>query len=483
MIFLIFSTQLFYDLTHFNKSDIIYLIEEPRYFNDFKFHKLKLAYQRATMKKYYDRLKDNNYKVEYIENKNVNDNFYKKLNVNKEIKIIFLGDTILEKKLLSIFKHKLQIINNKTFLIEINELNIIKKKIYKNNKYSHNEFYKYQRKKLNILIDEHNKPIGGKWSYDLFNRKAINDIIDIPDIKIKTNEYIKEAINYVNTHWKNNYGSLDYFIYPIDTYETIKWLNKFLKEKLNNFGPYQDAVLENKPFLFHSILSPMMNVGLITDKEVINISYNFYLKHNISLHSFEGFIRQIIGWRNYVYVLYLLEGDNMRKSNQLNHVNKINDKFWLGTTNIKPIDDIIHKIIKYAYAHHIERLMYLGNFMLLCHIHPNDVYKIFMEWTIDAYDWVMVPNVYGMSQFSTSIMMTRPYFSSSNYIIKMSSYKKDKWTEIWDALYYNFIYTHKKILKSNYATVMQVKHWDDKKNKNEIKKIANNFLNIFIIKN
>jgi deoxyribodipyrimidine photolyase-related protein len=163
----------------------------------------------------------------------------------------------------------------------------------------------------------------------------------------------------------------------------------------------------------------------------------------------------------------------------LKHTNKLSDKFWTGTTGILPIDSIIKKIVKYSYAHHIERLMYLGNFLLISMIDPKEVYRIFMEWTIDSYDWVMVPNIFGMSQYATNNMMTRPYFSSSNYIIRMSNYKKDgEWDKIWDSLYYNFIDKHIDMLKSNYATAMMAKHWNNKTDdmKKDIKKIAKDFI-------
>ena len=223
----------------------------------------------------------------------------------------------------------------------------------------------------------------------------------------------------------------------------------------------------------------------MTDKQVIEISNDYYLKHkqSIDIQNYEGFIRQVIGWRNYVYTKYKLEGETMYEMNFLKHENKINTKkWWEGQTGILPIDSIIHKIVKYSYAHHIERLMYLGNFMLLCQFHPKQIHKMFMEWTIDAYDWVMVPNVFGMSQYADGgKMMTRPYFSSSNYIHHMSNLKKtkdDKWWEIWDALYYNFIHTHQKLLSKNYATSRQVKHWNDKteNQKKVLLNIAKNYL-------
>ena len=169
---------------------------------------------------------------------------------------------------------------------------------------------------------------------------------------------------------------------------------------------------------------------------------------------------------------------------------------WEGKTKLLPIDNIIHKIVDYGYAHHIERLMYLGNYMLLCMVKPDDVYNIFMEWTIDAYEWVMIPNVYGMSQYADGgLMMTRPYFSSSNYILKMSNYKKPKggndkdeenWCVIFDALYYNFIKTHEDYLSKNYATSRQVAFWRKKSpsEKKNIVQMAEKYLeSMFVIPN
>ena len=487
MIFLLFPTQLFSDLSLLSKSKLIYLIEEPRYFDNFGFHKLKLAYHRASMKKYYDMLKKKKLNVKYIDCEKVNNNLYKTIKSENElINIFYLGDFPLQNKLENIFGKKLVINETLNFLIKTNEFVDIKKLIYKNTRYSHDEFYKYQRKKLSILIDKNNKPTGGKWSFDSENRLPLPANIKVPDTvsKVKSDKYVKEAIKYVNKNWSKNYGSLDHFIYPIDSKASKLWLNKFLEERLSKFGAYEDAVSEAEPFIFHSVISPMMNIGLLTDDEVVNTSYEYYLdnKKSIPIESFEGFIRQVIGWRNYVYTLYNLEGEKMKTTNQLKHNNKINDKFWTGQTDMIPIDSIINKIFKYSYAHHIERLMYLGNFLLLCLVDPDEVYRIFMEWTIDAYDWVMVPNVYGMSQFATPIMMTRPYFSSSNYINKMSTFKvkkNDNWSETWDALYYNFIFKHRNLLKSNYAVARQVKHWDNKSEseQNEIKKKANEYLN------
>jgi len=487
MSYIIFPNQLFYDKKYLQsiKKYQIYLIEEPRFFTDFKYHKLKLLYSRATMKKYYDYLIKNNFDVKYIDFDKVNDSFY---TVLKKVIFVNVADFKLTNKIIKLLgEDNVTILEHVNFLIKMTELYDIKELIYKNNKYSQDVFYKYQRRKLDILMDG-DKPVGGKWSYDKMNRLPLPKNIIIPKLKTKikdNDEYINEAKSYVMKHFNSNYGSCENMIYPLTYKDSIIWLKKFLKERLIYFGKYEDAVDNNYDFIFHSVLSPMMNIGIITDTMVIKFSNNYYLKNKnrIPLESYEGFIRQIIGWRNYVLCIYYFEGETMRNNNYLNHNNKINNniykKLWTATTNILPIDNIIQKIIRISYAHHIERLMYIGNFLLLCKIRPKDVYRMFMEWTIDAYDWVMVPNVFGMSTYSDGgMMMTRPYFSSSKYILRMSNYKKDKWCEIWDILYYNFIYSHQDILRKNYATAMQVKHWDNKKpnEKKDIIKKAQHFI-------
>ncbi len=466
--FLIFPHQLFYNNKYLLKDETILLIEEPRFFTDFNFHKLKLAFHRDSMKAYYDFLITNNYDVRYITFEQITNDYYKKL---QNIRCIEVNDHKLADKLTNA-----TFLPNINFLIDTVELSNIKKLIYNNNKYQHDRFYKYQRIKLNILIDSDNKPIGNKWSFDKMNRIPLpKDHTIKPIQKSPTNKYVKGAIKYVNKHFSTNYGDLseNNFIFPIDNKSSIKWLKQFLKYRLKNFGKYEDAVHSDDDFIYHSILSPMMNIGIITDRDVVNISYKYYLKHQdeIPLESIEAFLRQIIGWRNYVYVLYMLEGKNMFESNQLKHTNEMPyDRLWNGTTGILPIDNIIKKIVKYSYAHHIERLMFLCSYLLLLNIDPKQVYKIFMEWTIDAYDWVMVPNIFGMSQYATPLMMTRPYFSSYNYLLKMSNYKRDEWCKIWEGLYYTFLNKHRKILSKNYAFASQVKNLDNK-SLNEKKKL------------
>lgn len=484
-IFLLFPIHLFSNLDNI-RNDHVYLIEEPRFFTDFKYHRLKIAYHRATMKKYFDFLQGEKINVTYI---NFNDDvnkLYGKLNLEsekKQIRTYDLGDDILKRRLLNNINN-LQIINTLNFTVNEKIINDNLKVFYRNGKYYHKKFYEWQRIRLNILVTKNNKPVGGKWSFDKDNRKKLPESIKIPSIlHMRKDKYKIEAIEYTMLHFHKNYGNLENFIYPIDHEEALKWLDHFLKNKFSNFGIFEDAESMEDPFLFHSVLTPMMNIGLLTDTEVIKETLKY--ENKVPIASFEGFIRQIIGWRNYIYAIYLLEGEKMIGDNFLNNQNKIDKKImWEGTTGIIPIDNIIDKIVNYAYAHHIERLMYLGNFMLLCMINPKDVYELFMEWTIDAYEWVMVPNVFGMSQFADGgKMMTKIYISSSNYILKMSNYKKKEWCKIYDSLYYNFIRVNEEYLLSDYASVRQVSFWQKKSeiDKREIVKVANEYLKYIYI--
>ena len=202
----------------------------------------------------------------------------------------------------------------------------------------------------------------------------------------------------------------------------------------------------------------MINSGLLTPSYVVNELNDYATKKNIPINSYEGIIRQIIGWREFIRGVYVSKGNIERTKNYWGFTKKMPDSFYTASTGIKPVDDSINKVNDNAYLHHIERLMVIGNFMFLCDINPDDVYKWFMELFIDSYDWVMVPNVYGMSQFADGgLMSTKPYISSSNYIMKMSDYKKGEWQKIWDGLYWRFIHKNQSFFTSNPRLSMMVR--------------------------
>ena len=307
------------------------------------------------------------------------------------------------------------------------------------------------RKKLDILIEDKEQPTGGKWSYDEENRKKITKNIVVPSRPLsKKYENFSNLKDSILKYFSNHPGSLNNKWMPTNRKDALLWLNNFLKNKFINFGHYEDAIIDNNNFLFHSNISPLMNMGLITPAEVIDQAYTIYKKDNIPLNSFEGFLRQIIGWREFIKGIYDVKGKEQINSNFWNHTGKLTKDWYEGTTGIKPLDDTIKDCINYGYTHHIPRLMILANIMTLSRINPNEIYKWFMEMFIDSSEWVMVPNIYGMGTFADGgIFSTKPYICGSNYLLKMSNYKKGDWCETLDGLYWKFISDNLAFFKSN----------------------------------
>ena len=293
-----------------------------------------------------------------------------------------------------------------------------------------------------------------------------------------SDKYFEEAKNYIISRFNSNIGSLpSYAQYPFTHEQSKLWLKNFIKTRFVEFGDYDDAILENEDFLDHSILSPMINSGLITPKIILEEILKS--SSEIPLNSLEGFIRQVIGWREFIRGIYIFKGTEQRNSNFFDFQRSMPQSFYDASTGILPLDNCINKVLKNSYSHHIERLMVIGNFMLLCEIKPDAVYKWFMELYVDAYDWVMVPNIYGMSQFSDGgLMSSKPYISSSNYIKKMSDFKNGTWREIWDGLYWRFINNHRQKLNNNIRMRFMINLFDkmDQKKKDFHLQNAQNFL-------
>lgn len=481
---IILPTQLFEDNILIDQVDKIYIIEEPFYFTYYPFHKQKLVLHRATMQNYKDFVKK--YKPKYIEYDKVNKSLYKKIyDESDEIHIYDPIDHPIIDMYNKIFRSKIHYHDTPAFLETNEELDNYREERTNKKRYFHdNSFYKWQRKRLNILMDN-DKPLYDKWSFDKENRNPYDKNFKELPIKTYDNKYIKEACKYVERNFSDNFGEVDDFYYPITFIEARKHFKEFLNKKLETFGKYEDGMSDKVVIGSHSNISALLNIGLLTPKYVINETIKVFNKSNNKkelISSVEGFVRQIIGWRSYMRFVYKYHGKDMLKENFFNNKNKLSKSWYDATTNIPILDDLIKKAKKYAYLHHIERLMYMGNFALLNMVQPKEIYEWFMICFIDSYEWVMI-NVPAMSQYSTEsfTMMTRPYFSSSNYIKKMSNYKDSniiikkkevKWMELWNALYYNFINTHKTKLKKIYATAMQVKYLDKLENKSEYFKLA-----------
>ncbi len=466
---LIFPHQLHKDNELLNLSEESIIIEEYLFFNQYNFHKQKLAFHRATMQYYKDLIPTQQSKVTYIEAHDKLSDI--RLLIPelasqgiKQINCYAVTDTWLAQRMTKSCTNNNILINwlpTPLFINTEEELKGFFKPTKK--KFYQTSFYKAERTKRNILIDSDNKPTGGKWTYDTENRKKypkkkLPPMVNFPE----TNKYHKEAQRYVSEHFGNNIGELDnQTYYPTTHKESAAWLQQFLEYRFHEFGPYEDAIVSDQIILNHSVLTPMLNVGLLCPKEVLETALSYAYKNDIPINSLEGFVRQIMGWREFIRGVYITKGTQERTTNFWKFTRKIPASFYDGTTGIEPIDDTIQKILKTGYCHHIERLMILGNFMVLCEFDPNEVYRWFMELFIDAYDWVMVPNVYGMSQYADGgLLSTKPYISGSNYIMKMSNYKKGNWQETWDGLFWRFMNTHRDFFKKNPRLGMLVGTFD-----------------------
>lgn len=449
---LIFPHQLFKNTDYLDKDQPIFLVEEFLFFNQYKFHKQKIALHRASMKFYEDYLITKKFKVEYIESTSpLSDvqNLIKYLEKGKfeKIRITDVCDNWLEKRIRET-KLELEVLESPLFINTREDL-----KVYFENRrsYHQTDFYKQQRVFRNILMKE-GKPIGEKWTFDTENRKRYPKNKKAPSVNFpESSTYYEEAKMYTEQNFSENYGNLtSYQLYPITFEEAEKWLNQFLEFRFADFGVYEDSIVGGEHFLHHSVLSPLLNIGLLTADHVLKKAIDYAEEHKISINSLEGFVRQILGWREFVRGIYLYQGTYQRNKNYWKHHNPLPQSFYTGTTEIKPLDNTILKVLQTGYAHHIERLMIFANLMNLLKIDPDDVYQWFMELFIDSYDWVMVPNVYGMSSFSDGgKMSTKPYISGSNYIKKMSDFLDGDWTEKWDALFWNFVNDNRKFFETN----------------------------------
>ena len=467
---LIFPHQLFQESPIFESIAPAYLIEEYLFFKQYPFHKQKIAFHRASMRCYADFLRnEKKIEVNYIEA--INDlSDIRKLIVElnkqevKHINYIDPTDNWLQtriEKTSAEYGISTTVYTSPLFLNTKDELANFFRKDKK--KYHQSTFYTEQRKKRQILVDSENKPLGGKWSFDAENRKKYPAKKTPPPVQFPDSDaYYLEAKIYVEKHFSTHLGQLtEHALYPTNFESTNNWLQQFFEQRFIEFGTYEDAIVAENSILNHSVLTPMLNVGLITPKQIIDACLLYAKENNVPINSAEGFIRQITGWREFIRGVYEARGGEERTTNFWGFKKKIPKSFYDGTTGILPIDKTIKKVLQTGYCHHIERLMVLGNFMMLCEFDPDEVYKWFMELFIDAYDWVMVTNVYGMSQFADGgLMATKPYISGSNYLMKMSNYKNGDWQNTWDGLFWRFMHTHRDFFLSNPRLGMLVKMFD-----------------------
>ena len=492
-LFFLLGNQLFSEkfLEKFRKDHIFFMAEDYQLCTYEKHHKQKILLFLSAMRSHADKLKKNKFKIEYssIEDKSFKSDYIEKLTKIiktqkiSEVSSFEIEDKFFEKKITKFFKKekiKWNVIQTPMFL---NSRENFKKYLSKSKKPFMAVFYKETRRELNILMKKDGNPEGGKWSFDDENRNKLPKNIKIPKFpKINETTHTKKLKPIIEKVFKDHPGNTKEFWFATEYEDVVKLLNFFIKEKSNLFGDYEDAVDQKDNILFHSALSPYINLGLITPEFIVQKVLDFHHKHKIRLNSLEGYVRQVIGWREFMRGIYQSYSDEMENRNFFKHNRKMKKSWYEGSTGLPPLDHAIKNALNYGWSHHIERLMILSNIMNLCEIKPTIVYKWFMEMFVDSSDWVMVPNVYGMGLFSDGgIFATKPYICGSSYFQKMMHFRKGDWCNIMDGLYWRFIERNKKFFLKNPRLSMMARILE--KMKPERKKLIFTAANKFITEN
>lgn len=523
---LVFPHQLFENHPALDRDRSVILVEDSLFFGDprypLRFHKHKLILHCATMEHYAALLRSRGYSVEilrYRPQATFADLAAAKVGVEtapaagavpmpagtREIHLCHVSDDVLHRRILKMAQRNgitLRWYESPGFLSPSDWL---REQLVQEESPGEgtatgealrpprmHHFYIAQRRRMGILLTRKSggaiAPAGGRWSFDTENRRpwpARTPVPPEPAVSRSTADaaLLAAARKRVDREFPDNPGSSHTFWYPLTHQAARDWLLSFLRDRFPLFGPYEDAIAREGTVLYHSVLTPMLNTGLLTPAEVLAaLDREFPLLGDIPdgrlgsftvsgpvaspdvttlLPGLEGFIRQVIGWREYIHGVYRYYGVRQRTANFWNQRQPMPEAFYTATTGIAPVDTVIRRVLDRSYCHHIERLMVLGNVMLLCEIDPEAVYRWFMELFIDAYDWVMVPNVYGMSQFADGgLLATKPYISGANYIRKMGDYPRGAWEDTWTALFWRFLHRHRSFFAEQPRMGMLVRQLD-----------------------
>ena len=339
-------------------------------------------------------------------------------------------------------------------------------------------FYREMRRKTGLLM-EGDKPEGGKWNYDHDNRKPAPGEVDFGGpMQFTPDETVEEVLSLVEARFGDSFGTLRPFWFATDQGQARRALAHFVNGALPKFGDYQDAMLDGQRFLYHSVISMYLNAGLLGWREVCDAAAEAYGAGAAPLNAVEGFIRQIIGWREYMRGIYFREGPDYVRRNALGHDRPLPGFYWTADTNMRCVARAVEQTREEAYAHHIQRLMVAGNFALLAAIDPHAVHEWYLAVYADAYEWVEAPNVIGMSQFADGgIVGSKPYVSGGNYIRKMSDYCNKCAYDVgektgddacpFNYLYWAFLHRHRERFGNNPRMAQMYRTWsrmsDDKR--------------------
>ena len=487
--FVILGNQLFHpEKLKSRDCNHVVMIEDYGLCTFEKHHKLKLYLYLCAMREFRDELEQAGVGVTYFKLEDRTDNSsytefltdYLQARSITHVNFFEIEDSWFEAKIIEGFEAKgISISFHKTPMFMFSRSDF-KENFGDNKVFRLANFYKLARKKFDVLLENGAQPIGGKWSFDAENRKRIPDTINVPTFqKPKLSRHNDAVITLIKQRFADHPGALSNIWFPVRRLEAMERFDFFLSQSLSNFGAYEDAIRAGENFLFHSCISPMLNIGLLTPDDVVEKVSQVFKEGLAPINSAEGFIRQILGWREFIRGIYQVKGSEQAQGNFWGHSRQLRASWYSGSTGIVPLDDSIKLALKDGYNHHIPRLMVISNIMNLCEIKPAAIYRWFMEMYIDSSDWVMVPNVFGMATFSDGgLMSTKPYTCGSNYILKMSNYKRGDWCDVLDGLYWRFVNKNRDFYRSNQRLSFQTRLLDkmDADRKKKIFDLAEDFL-------
>jgi deoxyribodipyrimidine photolyase-related protein len=457
----VFPHQLFREHLDADPRTLMVLVEDDLLFRQLPFHRQKLVLHRSSMRSFEDELKERGFRTAYVETSPQRTTREQLVDVLARRRVTAatyfdVVDDWLEQQVSATLKAAgvaRERMESPGFLTTRTDL----RKYFSNRPRRMSHFYDWQRRRLGILVDGE-QPAEGQANPGTPSRKKLPPGVAAPSMpQLQATRHTADAITWVDEEFSQNPGDAGAFAWPTDRAGAERWLDSFLGERFEHFGSYQDAMAEDEAFLFHSMLSPLINIGLLDPREVVSRALAYAEEHGTPMASVEGFVRQVIGWREYMRATYLIFGRSMRTANALQLSRPVPPAWWDGTTGLGPVDTVITRVHQTAYASHVERLMVLGNAMLLLRLDPDEVYAWFMAMFIDAYDWVTVPNVYALSQFASGeLITTKPYVSASAYLRRMSDFPTGDWCEVWDALYWQFVDDFRDMFLDNRRSAMMV---------------------------
>lgn len=477
---LILGNQLFERHFAFDDECDVLMIESKELFRRHNYHKQKILFTLTSMRDFASVLqakltKSNLFYYQIDQSKEFGDVIKELSNKYSKIVLYEVTDKPFESNLIDIFKNQniaFEFVKSPMFLNsreEMGEYYATKK----GKRLLMNDFYLKTRRDNSILMED-GQPVFGKFSFDEDNRKKIPKNIIVPKFESIENQFLGGVKIDIEKYFKNNPGKIVENWLCYNSKDALSRLHFFFEQKLNNFGDYEDAIDSRDDILFHSAISPYLNNGLLTPQKVLDELFDYINKNGgltdptdynsgkIRINNVEGFVRQIIGWREWVFGLYRhVYNSDFFNHNFFNSNNKLPKEFWfenLDSFDNLPLKDALTKLERLGYSHHIERLMILSNYCVINAIEPKEVYEWFVSMYVDAYEWVMVPNVYGMALFADGgIFATKPYVASSNYILKMSNYKKGGWQKYWDESFWKFLLDHQNFFSKNPRMSMLIK--------------------------